>query len=190
MALSDYVEKKISDHIHAVGSFTAPGANYLALFKSDPTDAGTGTEVNPVIDDTAYTRESITWNACNATTGVATSSNAQTFDAVVYGTGGAAYTVTHIGIYDDDGTTVITAGSFVTGMKYRIKTAGTTDFTLVGAADSTVGTVFVATGAGSGTGDAYKAGNLLEYAALNASISRSVGKTLVFDAGSISSTFA
>jgi len=46
------------------------------------------------------------------------------------------------------------AGSFVTGATYVIATAGNTDFTEVGAADSVVGTEFVATGAGAGTGTA------------------------------------
>ena len=49
----------------------------------------------------------------------------------------------------------VTAGSFVATTSYTILTAGTTDFTLIGAADSVVGTVFTATGVGSGTGTAY-----------------------------------
>jgi hypothetical protein len=49
---------------------------------------------------------------------------------------------------------VVTAGSFVTGNYYQIRNAGSTNFTLVGAADSNVGTRFEATGAGTGTGDA------------------------------------
>ena len=48
-----------------------------------------------------------------------------------------------------------TAGSFTIGLTYTIATAGTTDFTLIGAANSTPGTVFTATGRGSGTGTAY-----------------------------------
>ena len=51
--------------------------------------------------------------------------------------------------------TTVTAGSFVTGITYVIKTTGTTDFTLIGATDSNPGTIFTATGAGTGTGDAY-----------------------------------
>jgi hypothetical protein len=51
-------------------------------------------------------------------------------------------------------TTTKTAGSFVTGTSYTIATAGTTNFTLIGAANSTVGTVFTATGPGAGTGTA------------------------------------
>lgn len=50
--------------------------------------------------------------------------------------------------------TVITAGAFVVGTTYTITTAGTTDYTLIGAADSVVGTIFTATGVGAGTGTA------------------------------------
>ena len=48
----------------------------------------------------------------------------------------------------------ITAGAFVVGTTYTILTAGSTDYTLIGAADSVVGTVFIATGVGAGTGTA------------------------------------
>lgn len=46
----------------------------------------------------------------------------------------------------------ITAGSFVVGLTYTIKTVGGTDYTLIGAADSVIGTVFTATGTGGGNG--------------------------------------
>ena len=46
------------------------------------------------------------------------------------------------------------AGSFVIGTNYQILTAGTTDYTLIGAANNTVGTVFTASGVGSGSGTA------------------------------------
>lgn len=187
MALSDYKEKKLLDHANNVASWTAPVTQYLALYKSDPGEAGAGTEVNNVIDDTAYARQTIAFPAATLGVGSTTNSGAQTFAAVVYGSGAAAYTVTHIGILDSAGTTVVTAGAFVVGQVYTIKTSGTTNFTLIGAANSNAGTQFTATGVGSGTGDAYAAGNLLDYGALNASISRVTGKTLVFDIGSISS---
>ena len=51
-------------------------------------------------------------------------------------------------------TAAYTAGSFIIGRTYTIATTGTTDFTLIGAANSTPGTVFVATGIGAGTGTA------------------------------------
>lgn len=57
--------------------------------------------------------------------------------------------------------TTVAAGAFVVGKKYRIASAGTTDFTLIGAANSSVGTEFVATGVGSGSGTAYPLGFLL-----------------------------
>ncbi len=50
--------------------------------------------------------------------------------------------------------TTITAGSFVVGKSYRIKTSGTTNFTLIGSSSSAVGTYFTATGVGTGTGTA------------------------------------
>lgn len=53
-----------------------------------------------------------------------------------------------------------TAGSFVTGSTYTITTVGTTDFTAIGAISNTVGVTFVATGAGSGTGEAKQARTL------------------------------
>jgi hypothetical protein len=46
----------------------------------------------------------------------------------------------------------ISAGNFVQGSKYKIVNVGSTDFTLIGAANNNVGTVFIATGAGSGSG--------------------------------------
>jgi hypothetical protein len=60
----------------------------------------------------------------------------------------------------------INAGSFVAGTQYTIYTVGTTDFTLIGAATNVVDTIFVATGAGTGSGTAsyyswnYKVPNL------------------------------
>jgi hypothetical protein len=50
--------------------------------------------------------------------------------------------------------TVVNAGSFAIGKRYKILTVGTTDFTLIGAADNNIGTQFTATGAGTGTGTA------------------------------------
>jgi hypothetical protein len=49
---------------------------------------------------------------------------------------------------------VVAAGAFVIGTTYIIRTAGDTDFTLIGAANSNVNTIFTATGPGTGTGTA------------------------------------
>jgi microcystin-dependent protein len=53
--------------------------------------------------------------------------------------------------------TTVTAGAFVVGTRYQIVStnSGGTDFTLIGAANNTVGTNFIATGVGSGGGTAY-----------------------------------
>lgn len=134
MAISDYKEKKLLDHANNVAAWTAPTTQYLALFKSDPGETGAGTEVSAIVDDTAYARQAITFAAATLGTGIALTSAAQTFSAVIYGSGAAAYTVTHVGIFD-----------------------------------------------------ALTAGNLLDYGPLGASISRIVGKTLVFDTGAITS---
>lgn len=48
----------------------------------------------------------------------------------------------------------ITAGSFIVNKGFKIHTVGTTDYTLIGSPNNTVGTVFIATGVGAGTGTA------------------------------------
>lgn len=50
--------------------------------------------------------------------------------------------------------TTIGAGSFVVGKTYTIANAGSTNFVAIGAANNNPGTVFTASGAGSGTGSA------------------------------------
>jgi hypothetical protein len=52
-------------------------------------------------------------------------------------------------------TVQVSAGSFVVGKQYVISTVGTTNFTAIGAANNNVGTYFIATGTGSGTGQAW-----------------------------------
>lgn len=63
----------------------------------------------------------------------------------------------------------IGSGLFVIGDSYQIRIIGTTDFTAIGAASNTIGLQFVATGVGSGTGEAYH---------LEATRSRLTGLTL------------
>ena len=48
----------------------------------------------------------------------------------------------------------VSAGSFVAGQWYEITFVGTTSWTSIGAASNTLGVVFLATGVGSGTGEA------------------------------------
>lgn len=108
MSFSNYTEKALLDHLNGVATFTPPANKYVALYKTDPLDAASGTEVSATTDDTAYVRRLITFAAATSGTGIALSSNAQTFAAVVYGSGAAAYTVTHIGIFD-----ALTAGNLL-----------------------------------------------------------------------------
>jgi hypothetical protein len=60
------------------------------------------------------------------------------------------------GIIVDDATVAATVGasSIAAGNMYAITTVGTTDFTLIGASSNTVGVIFKATAAGTGTGTA------------------------------------
>ena len=53
-------------------------------------------------------------------------------------------------------TSPVTAGLFVIGSTYSIATLGTTDFTLIGASNNIIGEIFVASGAGTGTGTAVR----------------------------------
>jgi hypothetical protein len=47
-----------------------------------------------------------------------------------------------------------TAGTFTVGEQYKIVSVGTTDFTAIGATSNAIGTIFTATGIGSGSGTA------------------------------------
>ena len=61
--------------------------------------------------------------------------------------------------YRETNAVPINAGSFVVGTEYTIAVVGTTNFKLIGAYSNTVGTKFIATGNGSGSGVA----NLISY---------------------------
>ena len=76
MSYTDYLENEIQDHVHGVGSFTAPAAQYLALFSVAPTDAGGGTELT----GNGYARQAITFGASSG--GVSSNTVAVTFSAV------------------------------------------------------------------------------------------------------------
>ena len=53
------------------------------------------------------------------------------------------------------------AGSFTVGEEYTIRTVGSTNFTVIGAASNTVGVTFTATGVGSGSGTAIASKHLV-----------------------------
>jgi len=81
-----------------------------------------------------------------------------TADEVKAFSSGASVSYKYIGANQ----TAVNAGSFTIGKAYRIVTSGDTDFTLIGADDSNVGTEFVATGVGAGTGTANPIGGILQ----------------------------
>lgn len=98
MSMSNYLENKILDHTLKGTVYTPPTTIYLGLFTSDPTDAGTGTEVS----GGAYTRKPITFSS--AVNGTSVSSADVLYDVATANWG----TITHIGIYD-----ALTSGNMI-----------------------------------------------------------------------------
>jgi hypothetical protein len=87
---SNYLENALINAVLRNTSYTSPTTVYVALFTSDPTDAGSGTEVS----GGSYARTSITFGA--PSNGVTTSNADCTFPQATASWG----TVTHIGLYD------------------------------------------------------------------------------------------
>lgn len=90
MSISDYLENKLLDHSLGTASFTMPAGVYLALFTTDPGEAGGGTEVS----GTAYARQAIAFDAASG--GIALNSDLIEFPVA----GGSWGTVTHLALYD------------------------------------------------------------------------------------------
>lgn len=59
MAISDYLENKLIDGTLRGTTYTAPATVYVALYKSDPTDADAGSEVT----GGSYVRKAATFSA-------------------------------------------------------------------------------------------------------------------------------
>lgn len=90
MSASSYAELKILDHSLGTAEWTMPSAVYIGLFSSDPTDAGTGTELS----GNGYARAEITFAA--ASNGSAANDSQIDFDAATDDWA----TATHFGIFD------------------------------------------------------------------------------------------
>lgn len=95
-AFSDYLENTLVSATLRGGTYTG-GSVYVALFKSDPTDAGTGAELS----DSSYVRQRA--HTTVASDGFTVPSNGSTsntrnlvFPAIV----DAQVTITHWGIFD------------------------------------------------------------------------------------------
>lgn len=89
-ALSDYAENELLDHLLGTGAFTMPTQVYVAAFTTDPTDAGSGTEVS----GGSYARVAVDFNA--AASGAANPTGDVTFPEATASWG----TVTHAALMD------------------------------------------------------------------------------------------
>ena len=88
--MSNYLENALINASLRATTFTSPSVVYVGLFTTDPTDAGTGTEVS----GGAYARQSATFGA--PSNGVSTTTADITFPQCTSTWG----TVSHIGILD------------------------------------------------------------------------------------------
>ena len=89
MSLSNTFETDVLEWLFTDTSVTRPTAWYVGLFTTDPTDAGTGTEVS----GGSYVRKAATFSV--------TGDTATTTAAVEWPVATADWgTITHIGVYD------------------------------------------------------------------------------------------
>ena len=92
--MSDYTEQKFLDHALGTTAWTAPTNVYLALFSSDPTDAGSGTELTVTL---GYARAVMSFNAATSPGGLATIDT----EIVFTNSGGGDWAAaTHVGVFD------------------------------------------------------------------------------------------
>ena len=87
---SNYLENALINAVLRNTSYTSPTTVYVSLYTTDPTDAGSGTEVS----GGSYARTAVTMGA--PSDGVSTNSADVTFPTCTSSWG----TVTHIGIHD------------------------------------------------------------------------------------------
>jgi len=89
-AMSNYLENALINATLRNTTFTSPATVYVGLFTSDPTDAGSGTEVS----GGSYAREAMTFGA--PSNGASVNSAAVEFDQATGDWG----TITHFAIFD------------------------------------------------------------------------------------------
>lgn len=89
-AMSNYLENALINATLRNTTYTSPATVYVALFTTDPTDAGTGTQVS----GGSYARQAATFAA--PSDGASTTSADITFPTATANWG----TVTHFGLYD------------------------------------------------------------------------------------------
>lgn len=98
-ALSDYAEAALLKHIAGIAAYTQPSGYKLALSTADPGEDASGL-AEPA--GNGYARENIAWSSDGQVSDKEQVSN----DALITFTasGGAWGTITHIAIYDTEGT--------------------------------------------------------------------------------------
>ena len=89
-AMSNYLETALVNAVLRNTSYTSPTTVYVGLFTSDPTDAGSGTEVS----GGSYVRKAMTFDA--PSNGATSNSSAVEFDQATASWG----TITHFGLFD------------------------------------------------------------------------------------------
>jgi len=120
MSFSNTYETNVLNWALTNSSVTRPTSWYVGLYTSDPTDAGTGTEVS----GGGYAREAVTFTV---TGNEATNSGVIEFDAATASFG----TVTHIAVLD-----ALTGGNIIThGALSASKAIGTGDIFRIAAGD-------------------------------------------------------
>lgn len=89
MSFSNYLENKVLLHVFGATAYTAPSTRYVALFTSDPGEAGSGTEVS----GGSYARQTIAFTV--------TGNQASNTAAVEFPTATASWgTITYAAVYD------------------------------------------------------------------------------------------
>jgi hypothetical protein len=134
-ALSNYLENALLQELFNATNL-APPATHVALFTTDPTDAGNGTEVS----GGSYARKLVSPTGGTAPAWAAAAENAPGYkvvnaDAISFATASASWgTITHFGIFDAG-----TAGNLLMhGSLAEAKTVGSGDTFRFGAGDLTL----------------------------------------------------
>lgn len=92
-AFSNYLEEKIVEHFLRNNAVASPTTVYLALFTSDPAEAGSGTEA----PYTNYARQAGAWTAID---GNGQTKNSSTITFPANGNASASVVVTHAALFD------------------------------------------------------------------------------------------
>lgn len=99
-AMSNFLEKKVLDHILNVASYTAPTTLYVALFTGTASTVKSNLEAGTISDEVAnsgsYARTAVTFNAATSGAGSTTNDADVTFTAA----SGSWGTVTCVAIMD------------------------------------------------------------------------------------------